>query len=139
MIGLRNVGFFILLVVSVLSFASREAAAFDLAGVWALNADQCDKVFTRKGRANQAGFTNLSGAFGGGFIAEPDRLRSKFDTCAIKSRKVDGQDINMIVACSKGFMFTTVQLFLTVVDDNTVTREFPGFEGQNVTYHRCKI
>ena len=119
--------------------ASQRAAAFDLNGAWALKADQCSKVFTRKGRANQVGFTNLSGAFGGGFIAEPDRLRSKFDTCSVKAHKEDGQDINLVVACSKGLMFTTVQFFLKVIDDQTIMRSFPGIEGMDITYHRCEI
>jgi hypothetical protein len=127
------------ILVVALSAISQEAIAFDLTGAWALKADQCNKVFSRKGRANQIGFTNVSGAFGGGFIAEPDRLRSKFDTCSIKSRKENGQDINLVVACSKGLMFTTVQFFLKAVDDNTITRQFPGVEGMDVTYHRCGI
>ena len=125
--------------VGALFAMSQEAIAFDLAGAWATKADQCNKVFARKGRAKEVDFTNFSGAFGGGFIAEPNRLRSKFDTCSIKSRKENGQDINLVVACSKGLMFTTVQFFLKTVDDNTITRQFPGVEGMDVTYHRCGI
>ena len=44
--------------------------AFELTGAWATSAEQCGKVFARKGRANQISFTNLSGVYGGGFIAE---------------------------------------------------------------------
>jgi hypothetical protein len=52
-------------------FASSESAsAFDLTGAWATYVDQCGKVFARKGRANQVTFTNFSGVYGGGFIAE---------------------------------------------------------------------
>ena len=35
------------------------ANAFELTGVWATSADQCTKVFTRKGRANKVSFTNF--------------------------------------------------------------------------------
>jgi hypothetical protein len=26
-----------------------------------------------------------------------------------------------------------------VIDDNTISREFPGMEGMDVKYHRCQI
>jgi hypothetical protein len=125
--------------VSAVVAISEDAIAFDLAGAWAAKADQCNKVFVRKGRANQVDFTNFSGAYGGGFIAKPNRLRSKFEACSIKSRKDDGQTVNLVVACAKGIMLSNVQFFLKVVDDNTITRLFPGIEGMDVNYHRCKI
>jgi hypothetical protein len=125
--------------VGALFAISQEAIAFDLTGAWAAKADQCNKVFARKGRANQVDFTNFSGAYGGGFIVEPNRLRSKFEACSIKSRKDDGQNINLVVACAKGIMLSNVQFFLKVVDDDTVTRLFPGIEGMDMNYHRCRI
>ncbi|UGY17659.1 hypothetical protein [Bradyrhizobium septentrionale] len=115
------------------------AHAFDLAGAWATSAGQCGKVFARKGRANQVTFTNFSGIYGGGFIAEADRLRGKFENCKIKSRKDDGKDLNIIVSCASGIMVSNVQFFLKVVDDDTITREFPGVEGMQISYHRCKL
>ena len=127
------------ILVVALSAISQEAIAFDLAGAWATKADQCNKVFARKGRANQVDFTNFSGAFGGGFIAEPNRLRSKFDSCSIKSRKEDAENVNLVVACAKGLMFSNVQFFLKVIDDNTITRQFPGVDGMDVNYYRCTI
>ncbi|MDH2384988.1 hypothetical protein [Bradyrhizobium sp. CER78] len=116
-----------------------SAHAFDLTGAWATSAEQCGKVFARKGRANQVAFTNFSGVYGGGFIAEPNRLRGKFENCVIKSRKDDGQTINIVVGCASGIMLSNVQFFLKTVDDDTITRQFPGIEGMEVTYHRCKI
>ena len=116
-----------------------KVSAFDLTGAWATSADQCSKVFARKGRANQITFTNFSGVYGGGFIAEPNRLRGKFENCSVKSKKDDGQNINIVVGCASGIMLSNVQFYLKVVDDNSVTRMFPGIEGMEVTYHRCKI
>jgi hypothetical protein len=118
---------------------SESASAFDLTGAWATSVDQCGKVFARKGRANQIIFTNFSGVYGGGFIAEPNRLRGKFENCSIKSRKDDGQTVNIVVGCASGIMLSNVQFFLKVIDDDSVTRLFPGIEGMEVTYHRCKI
>src|SRR5258706_6608758 len=116
-----------------------EANAFELTGAWATSAERCRKVFARKGRANQVNFTNFSGVYGGGFIAEANRLRGKFENCSIKSRKESGQTINLVVACASGIMLSNVQFFLKVLDDNTISREFPGMEGMEATYHRCQI
>src|ERR1700733_11045264 len=91
-----------------------EVNAFELTGAWATSADQCGKVFARKGRANQVTFTNFSGVHGRGFIAEPNRLRGKFENCSIKSRKDDGQNVNIVVGCASGIMLSNVQFVLKV-------------------------
>ena len=119
--------------------STQQLRAFELAGAWATSAEQCGKVFARKGRANQVNFTNFSGVYGGGFIAEANRLRGKFEKCSIKSRKESGQTINLVVACASSIMLSNVQFFLKVLDDNTISREFPGIEGMEVTYRRCQI
>jgi hypothetical protein len=122
-----------------LSLSPQGVNAFELTGAWATSADQCSKVFARKGRAKQISFTNFSGVYGGGFIADADRLRGKFENCLIKSRKESGQTINLVVACASGIMLSSVQFFLKVIDDNAISREFPGMEGMEVKYHRCQI
>jgi len=139
MIVLRNP----ILVAAILAGSAllslQELNAFELTGAWATSADQCGKVFARKGRANQVNFTNFSGVYGGGFIAEANRLRGKFENCSIKSRKESGQTINLVVACASGIMLSNVQFFLKVLDDNLISREFPGMAGMEATYHRCQI
>lgn len=117
----------------------KEANAFELTGAWATSADQCSKVFARKGRARQVDFTKFSGVYGGGLIAETNRVRGKFESCRIKSRKDSDQIVNLVVACASGIMLSNVQFFLKVIDDNTISREFPGMEGMEVKDHRCQI
>jgi hypothetical protein len=125
---------------TILAFASTDVAhGFDLTGAWASSAENCNKVFARKGRSNQVTFSNFSGLYGAGFIAEPDRLRGKFDKCTIKSRKDDGENVNILVGCASGIMVSNVQFFLKIVDDNRITRLFPGIDGMEITYHRCTI
>jgi hypothetical protein len=139
MIGLRDL-FFVAAILGAFALLSpQELKAFELVGAWATSGDQCGKVFTRKGRANQVHFTSFSGVYGGGFIAEANRLRGKYETCLIKSRKENDQTINLVVACASGIMLSNVQFFLKVLDDNSISREFPGMEGMEVTYHRCQI
>lgn len=122
---------------SVALLSPQNADSFELSGAWATNVDTCTKVFARKGRAKIVGFTSFSR--GSGFIAEADRIRGKHESCMIKTRKDNDQTINLVVACASGIMLSNVQFLLKVIDDNTITREFPGMEGMDVKYHRCQI
>jgi len=114
------------------------AAAVELTGALATDSDQCDKVFVRHGRAKQLDFVEFPGVHGGGFIIDADQLRGKFAKCKIKTRKEDGQNLNLIAACASDIMLSNVQFVLKVVDDNTITRLFPGMDGMEVNYHRCR-
>jgi hypothetical protein len=116
-----------------------EARAIDLSGAWAADADQCSQVFIRKGRANQIGFTALSQQHGGGFIVEADRLRGKFASCKIKTRKEDGQTVNIIAGCATDIMLSNVQFNLKVLEPNKISRMFPGMQDMEISYYRCAI
>jgi hypothetical protein len=116
-----------------------RAGAVELTGAWAPDADKCDKVFVRRGRAMQIDFAKFSGIHGGGFIIEADRLRGKFAKCKIKTRKEEGDSLNLIAGCATDIMLSNVQLVLKVVDDDNITRVFPGIEGMEVKYHRCRL
>jgi hypothetical protein len=113
--------------------------AIDLSGAWATNADQCRRVFIRKGRANHIGFTALSEQHGGGFIVEADRLRGKFASCKIKTRKEDGQTVNIIAGCATDIMLSNVQFSLKVLEPNKILRMFPGMPDIEINYDRCPI
>lgn len=117
----------------------RRADAVELTGAWAPDPDKCDRVFVRRGRAKQIDFGEFSGVHGGGFIIEADQLRGKFAKCKIKTRKEEGGGLNLIAACATDIMLSNVQFVLKVVDDDSVTRVFPGIEGMEVKYHRCRL
>jgi hypothetical protein len=114
------------------------AWAFDLTGAWATNADQCNKVFV-KGKSGQVTFAPDSEVFGGGFIAEPNRLVGRFANCTIKSKKDEGEIVNMIASCASDIMLSSVQFELKVVDQNRILRLFPGMEDMQVHYYRCQF
>jgi hypothetical protein len=139
LIVLRNLVLATAIMAGTVLFSLQKLNAFELTGAWTTSADKCGKVFARKGRANQVNFTNFSGAHGGGFIAEANRLRGKSDSCLIKSKKESDQSLNLVVMCGSGVMLSSVQFFLKVLDDDTISREFPGMEGMDVKYHRCRI
>jgi len=116
-----------------------DASAFELTGAWAASADQCGKVFTRNGRANEIAFTGLSSRHGGGFIIETNRIKGKLTSCMIKSKKDDGQTLNLIVSCATDIVLSNIQFNLKALDENTISRQFPGIEGLEVKYFRCRL
>ena len=116
-----------------------HAGAVDLSGAWATSADECHNVFTRRGRAKQIEFTALSDQHGGGFIVEADRLRGKFARCKIKTRKEDGDTVNIVAGCATDIMLSNVQFSLKMLEPNRISRIFPGIEGMVISYYRCPI
>jgi hypothetical protein len=115
------------------------AHAIDLSGAWATDADQCSRVFVRKGRSNQIGFTANSDQHGGGFIVEADRLRGKFAACKIKSKKEDGQTVNILAGCATDIMLSNVQFSLKILGPDRILRTFPGMQDIEISYNRCPI
>jgi len=112
-----------------------SAVAFDLNGAWASDADNCAKVFARKG--GQMVFTDMSDVYGGGFIVEGDQITGKYGRCRIKAKKDDGATINLVAACASDIMLQSVQFSLKEVDANNVIRLFPGMDGMEIKYARC--
>src|SRR5262245_9259338 len=113
----------------------RPAAAIDLTGVWATDAAACDKVFAKKG--NTVSFKQDSDMYGGGFIVDGQRIRGRMATCTIKTRKEDGDVIHMLAACATDIMLSNMQFSVKVLDDNKISRIFPGIEDMSLNYYRC--
>ena len=113
-----------------------KVGAFELNGAWATDANNCPKVFERKG--SQIGFTEMSDVFGGGFIVEGDQIIGKFARCRIRARKDNGPSVNLIAACATDMMLSSVQFSLKALDADSVVRLFPGMEDMEIRYHRCQ-
>jgi len=126
---------FAALVLAACIAMSGSARALDLNGAWASDADNCAKVFVRKG--TQVTFTDMSDVYGGGFIIEGEQITGKFARCRIKAKKDDGNTINLVAACATDIMLQNVQFSLKEVDANSVIRMFPGMEGMEIKYARC--
>jgi len=114
---------------------SGPAFGFDLDGAWVSDADNCAKVFVRKGP--QVTFAEMSDVYGGGFIIDGDHITGKYARCRIKAKKNEGPNINLIAACASDIMLQNVQFSLREVDANTVIRMFPGIAGMEIKYARC--
>ena len=96
----RLVGAAIMLGSSVLSVA--EARAIELTGAWATHADLCGRVFTKQD--NKVVYAEFSEVFGSGLIIEGDRITGRTGTCTIKSRKQEGNSLELSAACASSIM-----------------------------------
>jgi len=134
----RSIGLYVLLLCSGLLLTS-QARAFDLNGAWATGADQCSKVFVKKG--DKISFAQFSEEFGGGFVADGNDVRSKTARCTIMSRKETGDIIDFQAACASEIMATSVNLRLKILNANSVSRVFtdPALAGMDLTFYRCSM
>jgi hypothetical protein len=112
-----------------------QAQAIDLNGRWSSDPALCDKVFIKKGK--QVAFSPLSDLYGSGFIIDGNRIRGKIARCTIKSRKQDGDTLLLAATCSTTIAPQEMEFSLKTVDDNTVSRQFPGSSAMQVNFHRC--
>jgi hypothetical protein len=118
-------------------FFMAEARAIELTGAWAGHADLCSQVFTKKdGRVVYAEFSEL---FGSGFIIDGDRIMGRSGTCTIKSRKQEGDSLELSAACASTIMTQDVRFSLKIIDDNTISRSFAEISGMTLNYTRCKF
>jgi hypothetical protein len=131
----RLVGAAIMLGSTVFSMA--EARAIELSGAWATHADLCSQVFTKKD--NRVVYAEFSELFGSGFIIDGDRIRGRAATCSIKSRKQEGDNLELSAACASSVMTQDVGFSLKIIDDNTISRSFPEIAGMSQHYTRCKL
>jgi hypothetical protein len=108
-----------------------------LTGSWATNADDCEKIFVKKG--DEVTFTEFSEEFGGGFVADAKQIRAKGLKCSIKSRKEIGDTIDIQATCASVIMTSSMQLRLKFLDDNKVFRinPDPDMAGIQMTFYRC--
>jgi hypothetical protein len=129
----RSLGAAALLAVA-LSFVG-PAHAIELNGLWSSDPALCDKIFIKKGK--QIAFSPLSDLYGSGFIIDGNRIRGKIARCTIKSRRQDGDTVLLAATCSTTIAAQEMEFSLKTVDDNTVSRLFPGSSAMQVNFHRC--
>jgi hypothetical protein len=118
-------------------FSAADARAIELTGAWATHADLCSQVFTKQD--NRVVYAEFSELFGSGFIIDGDRIRGRTGTCTIKSRKQEGNSLELSAACASSIMTQDVRFNLTIIDDNNISRSFPEIAGMSLNYARCKL
>jgi hypothetical protein len=126
-----------LILICTLLILPGQAWSTDLTGAWASSADHCDKVF--KKNKTRITFMRDSDVYGAGFVADGNQLRGRTARCTIKSRKQVGDTLNLLTACSTDIMLQNVEFTVKFLDDNKISRLFPGMEGMEITYYRCAL
>ncbi len=114
-----------------------DAQAFELTGAWASEADLCKLVFAKEG--GQIVFAELSDLYGSGVVIDGNNVRGKTGKCTIKSKKQDGDSIEIAAACASSIMTQNVQFSLKIIDDDTLSRLIPEIPGMTLKYSRCKL
>ena len=114
-----------------------QAHAIELTGAWSTDASLCNLVFTKKGK--QIEFAELSDLYGSGLIINGDRIRGKSARCTIKSRKQEGDILDMSAACASTVMTGNLRFSVRVIDDNNFSRMFPNIENMEIKYTRCSL
>jgi hypothetical protein len=117
---------------------SSPAHAIDFNGAWATGASVCNKVFIKKGGA--ISFRPGSSQFGGGFVIEGNKIRGQQQNCTIKARKEEGNVVHMLAGCADDIMTSSIQFSARIIDDNTISRIFPGMSDDlSIKYSRCPM
>ena len=121
---------------SLIAFYGAAEAA-DISGVWVSNPTVCNKVFVKKG--NTVRFTESADMYGSGFIIEGDRIRGKMVTCTIKARRQDGDMVHLLANCATDIALSQNEFSLKIVDQNKLSRIFPGMPELKTDYFRCQM
>lgn len=117
---------------------SLSANAFELNGAWSTSLENCGKVFETKN--NRVSFTRNSDVFGGGFIAEGNKIRGPAMACRITNRKEEGGVLHLIASCSTDIAVLGAQQISAKIDnDNQLTRIYPDFPEMGIPFFRCKL
>ena len=111
------------------------AYAFDLNGAWATDPDQCSKVFEKKG--DSITISDSSDLYGSGFVIDGKKVIGKTARCTINSTKEEGATINFLASCATEIMFQNIQFSLKIINDNTISRIFPGMSDMSISFSRC--
>jgi hypothetical protein len=84
-------------------------------------------------------FAEMSNLFRSGFTVDGSRIRGASAQCTIKSRKQEGDGLELDAACATSIMNQNVHFNQKIIDDNNVSRSFPEIPGMSLKYWRCSI
>ena len=133
--ALRSAAFTIVLALASGFLTSQAAHAGELDGAWTNDKDACEGVFTQTG--GKIVFAKNADFYGSGFVIDGKIIRGKAATCKIKSMSKRGNRIHIAAACATDIMLSDTQFDLTLGQDGSLTRSFPGMPEINMTYQRC--
>jgi hypothetical protein len=123
--------------IGLLACSPRLAQAANIDGAWATAADACSKIYVKS--AKGISFAKRADLYGSGFIIAGDKIRGRIASCTIKKRKQEGNTVHLIAVCSTDIAVDTMQFTLNIIDDDKVSRVFPGMPEMETPYERCRL
>ncbi len=116
---------------------SASSQAADLNGVWASDAGACSKMFVKN--ASGVAFKDDADMYGSGFIIDGSKIRGRTAVCDIKSKKEEKETVHILAACATDIMLSSVQFSVKIINDNRISRFFPGMPEMEMYYDRCSL
>jgi len=104
-------------------------------GLWATDARNCDKIFSKT--ANGFSFSKDSDLYGSGFIIDGRRVVSPGARCEIKTTKQDGATTHLIAACATDVMLSSMQASFKTISKDKILRIFPAVSEMEIPFERC--
>ena len=106
-----------------------------ISGLWATDARNCDKIFSKT--AHGFSFAKDSDLYGSGFIVEGRRVVTPAARCEIKTSKRDGATTHLIAACATDVMLSNMQASFKTVSKDKILRIFPQVSEMEIPFERC--
>ena len=106
-----------------------------ISGLWATDARNCDKIFSKT--AHGFSFAKDSDLYGSGFIVEGRRVVTPAARCEIKTSKRDGATTHLIAACATDVMLSNMQARFKTVSKDKILRIFPAVSEMEIPFERC--
>lgn len=134
----RNAWLPLVLIAGLLSGgAARADDITGINGLWATDARNCDKIFSKTEQGFS--FARDSDLYGSGFIVEGRRIVSPLARCEIKTTKQDGATTHLIAGCATDVMLSNMQASFKTVSKERILRIFPGVSDMEIPYERCVL
>jgi hypothetical protein len=118
----------------VLSLPSQAA---ELSGAWASSAEVCSKIFFNN--ASALAIKDDADIYGSGFIIDGRKIRGRTAVCDIRSRSEDKGMVHIVASCATDIMLSSVQFSVKIIDENKISRFFPGIPEMEMYYDRCSL
>jgi hypothetical protein len=134
----RNVRLLPMLMSAVLcSSIARADDMAEISGLWATDARNCDKIFSK----TQQGFSFAkdSDLYGSGFIIDGRKVVTPAARCDIKTSRQDGATTHLIAACATDIMLSNMQTSFKTINKDRILRIFPGVSDMEIPFERCVL
>ena len=104
-------------------------------GLWATDARNCDKIFSKT--EHGFAFSKDSDLYGSGFIIDGRRVVTPAARCEIKTSKQDGATTHLIAGCATDIMLSNMQASFKTISKDKILRIFPQVSEMEIPFERC--